>query len=609
MSKGPGQQTIDHRSLVRSLSTGPGVYRMLDGEGSILYVGKARNLRRRVASYFSRRQDSGKTRALMEQVRDVQVTVTHTETEALILENNLIKEHRPRYNVLLRDDKTYPYIHLSKHDFPRLTFHRGSRSGGGRYFGPYPNVGAVRTTLNELQKLFRIRSCTDSFFRNRSRPCLQYQINRCTAPCVGYVSEEDYAADVENAVLFLEGRNEDVIERLVGRMEEAAQAQAFEKAAEYRDQVARLRQAQARQYVTGDSGDLDVLAIADQGDLYCVSVLYLRGGRNLGSRTFFPRVSLQSDPAEVLGAFLPQYYLDRDPPAEIVVAREPPEAELLAGTLSEQAGRRVTIRHRVRGDRARWLQMAAENARQALATRLATDRQSTSALQDLAEALGMESPPRRTECFDISHTAGEAAVASCVVFEDGAALTSDYRRFNLRDAKPGDDYGALHEALERRYTRLKKGEGKLPDLLLIDGGQGQLQQALGVLEELQIPEVSVASVAKGPDRRPGQEQLFLPERKSPLILAPDSGSLHLIQRIRDEAHRFAIAGHRHRRGKSRKTSPLEGIPGLGPKRRRSLLQAFGGLQGIRSAGVEDLVAVKGVSRSLAQRIYDHFRSE
>lgn len=600
---------FDHKAFLRSLTSGPGVYRMLDPEGKILYVGKARNLKRRVASYFRENPDSPKTRALMRNVDRVEVTVTHTETEALILENNLIKAHRPRYNVLMRDDKSYPYIHLSDHRYPRLSFYRGRRKEKGRFFGPYPSVVSARAAINELQKLFRIRPCTDSFFRNRTRPCLQYQINRCTAPCVDYISTEEYAKDVENAALFLEGRNQDVIDRLIKRMEAASENLAFEKAAELRDQVARLRQAQAKQYVTGDQGEFDVLAVARQGDLFCIAIIYIRGGRNLGSKTFFPRVSMDHDEREVLAAFLPQYYLDRDPPAEIITALAVPEAEVLGQTLSEQAGRKVSIRHRVRGDRTRWLQMAAENANQAIASRLATDQHASEAMDALGEALGLSETPARMECFDISHTSGESTVASCVVFQDGQAATNDYRRFNIRAETGGDDYAAMAEALERRYTRLQKGEGKLPDLLIVDGGKGQLAEAEKIFESLQVEGVTLVGVAKGRDRRAGQEQLFLSGRKAPLILAPDSPALHLIQRIRDEAHRFAIAGHRHRRAKTRRTSPLEGIPGLGPRRRQQLLKAFGGLQGIRQAGVEDLAAIRGISHELARRIYEEFRLE
>ncbi len=607
MSEEAGE--FDHKAFLGSLTTGPGVYRMLSAQGDILYVGKARNLKRRVASYFRKNHDSPKTRALMVQVERVEVTVTHTETEALILENNLIKAHRPRYNVLMRDDKSYPYIHLSGHTYPRLSFYRGTRREKGRFFGPYPSVASARAAISELQKLFKLRPCTDSFFRNRSRPCLQYQINRCTAPCVAYISAEEYARDVENAMLFLEGRNQDVIDRLIARMETASEALAFEKAAELRDQVARLRQSQARQYVTGDQGDFDVLAVARHGDIFCVAIIYIRGGRNLGSKTFFPRVSMDHEEREVLAAFLPQYYLDRDAPREIITAHAVPDAAVLEATLSEKAGHKIGIRHRVRGDRARWLKMAAENASQAVASRLATDRHARQALDALAEALGLEEPPRRMECFDISHTSGESTVASCVVFEEGAPASQDYRRFNMRGETGGDDYAAMGEALERRYTRLQKGEGRLPDLLLIDGGRGQLSVAERVMEDLQVDGVTLLGVAKGQDRRAGQEQLFLSGRKAPLILPPDSPALKLIQRIRDEAHRFAIAGHRHRRSRSRRSSPLEAIPGLGPKRRQQLLKAFGGLQGIRQAGVEDLAAVKGISRALAQRIYDEFRLE
>ncbi|MCP1726816.1 excinuclease ABC subunit C [Natronospira proteinivora] len=601
--------TFDHKAFLRSLTTGPGVYRMLSDDGTILYVGKAKNLKRRVSSYFQKTHDSPKTRALMRQVEKVEVTVTHTETEALILENNLIKAHRPRYNVLMRDDKSYPYIHLSDHLYPRLSFYRGQRKEKGRFFGPYPSVSAARAAINELQKLFRIRPCTDSYFRNRSRPCLQYQINRCTAPCVDYISSQEYAKDVDNAMLFLEGKNQLVIDRLINRMEQASESLDFEKAAELRDQVARLRQAQAKQYVSGDEGEFDVLAVARQGDLFCIAIIYIRGGRNLGSKTFFPRVTMDHEEREVLAAFMPQYYLDRDPPREIITAAAIPEAEVLAETLSEQAGRKVAVRHRVRGDRARWLQMAAENASQAIASRLATDEHARTAMEALGRALKLDEPPMRMECFDISHTSGESTVASCVVFENGAPLSSDYRRFNIKKTESGDDYQAMQEALERRYTRLQRGEGKLPDLLIVDGGKGQLAMAESVFEALQVEGVSLLGVAKGADRRPGQEQLFLSGGRAPLILSPESPALHLIQRIRDEAHRFAIAGHRHRRAKTRRQSPLEDIPGLGPKRRQQLLKAFGGLQGIRQAGVEDLVAIKGISRSLAQKIYDQFKLE
>ncbi|HKJ75710.1 MAG TPA: excinuclease ABC subunit UvrC [Gammaproteobacteria bacterium] len=610
MSRNPTDpQGFDHRSFLANLTSRPGVYRMLNGQGEVIYVGKARNLKRRVASYFRRQETHPKVRAMVGQIADIQVTVTHTETEALILENNLIKELRPRYNVLLRDDKSYPYIFLSEDEYPRLALHRGARRRKGRYFGPYPSAGAAKESLNLLQKLFPVRQCEDSFFRNRSRPCLQYQIERCTAPCVGLIDPETYREDVEHAVLFLEGRDNQVIDALAARMEAASEALDFEAAARYRDQIAQLRRVQERQYVSGEGGDLDVVAGASRAGTACVQVFYIRGGRNLGNKTFFPRNTQQSEMGEVLGAFLTQYYLaggDRLVPTEILVNEAPDESELLEQALSEQAGRRVAIRSAVRGERARWLDMAVRNAEHALTARLAARTDLGGRLEALQEALDLEAVPQRVECFDISHTRGEAAVASCVVFDAEGPVKSDYRRFNIRDIEPGDDYAAMRQALERRFRRLKEGEGVMPDLLLVDGGRGQLAQAEQVLEELQVAGVTVCGVAKGPTRKPGLEQLFLSGREAPIILPADSPALHFIQQVRDEAHRFAISGHRNRRGKSRQTSSLEEIPGLGPKRRRELLRQFGGLQEVARAGVEDLARVSGISRTLAQRIYDAF---
>ena len=602
-------QAFDHQTFLANLTGRPGVYRMLNGEGEVIYVGKARNLKKRVASYFRRQEGNPKVRAMVGQIRDIEVTVTHTETEALILENTLIKELRPRYNVLLRDDKSYPYIYLSDDTFPRLSLHRGARKQKGRYFGPYPSAGAAKESLNLLQKLFPIRQCENSFFRNRTRPCLQYQIKRCTAPCVGRIDAERYGEDVQHAVLFLEGRDRQVIDELARRMEAAAEALDFETAARYRDQIAQLRRVQERQYVSGEGGDLDVVAGVSRAGTACVQVFYIRGGRNLGNKTFFPRNTQQSEMAEVLGAFLTQYYLaggDRVIPAEILVNAPPEASELLAQVLSDHAGRRVAIRHSVRGERARWLEMARHNAEHALTARLAARTDLAGRLEALQEALDLEAVPQRVECFDVSHTRGEAAVASCVVFDAEGPVKSDYRRFNVRDIEPGDDYAAMRQALERRFRRLKEGEGTLPDLLLVDGGKGQLGQAEAVLEELQVAGVTVVGVAKGPTRKPGLEQLFLSGREAPIILPADSPALHFIQQVRDEAHRFAITGHRNRRSKSRQASSLEEIPGLGPKRRRELLRQFGGLQEVSRAGVEDLARVSGISRKLAQRIYDTF---
>jgi excinuclease ABC subunit C len=542
---------------------------------------------------------------MLGQMATMDVTVTHTEAEALLLENNLIKAHRPRYNVLLRDDKSYPYIHLTAHRFPRLAFYRGARREPGRYFGPYPNAAAARETLNQLQKLFLLRQCNDTFFSNRSRPCLQYQIKRCSAPCVGHISEDDYRGDVENAVLFLEGRNSAVIDSLVGRMEKAAAEQAYERAAQFRDQIAKLQQAQQRQYVSDtERGDVDVIAAGYRSAVAAVTVMFIRGGRNLGSRTFYPRVHGEPGDDDLLAAFLPQYYLGREIPPEIIVNAAVPDRTLLEDAFSDQAGRRVRIKYSVRAERRRWQAMARANLEQALISRAAAQTGGRKRVAALQEALDLEQPPERIECFDISHTAGESTVASCVVFSEGAPLTSDYRRFNITDIVPGDDYAAMRQALTRRYTRLKRGEGVLPDVLLIDGGRGQVAQAEAVLEELQIEGVVIVGVAKGPTRKPGLEQLFPAGTAAGITLAPDSSALHLIQHVRDEAHRFAIAGHRHRRAKARRTSSLEDIPGLGPKRRGQLLRQFGGLQGIRRAGIEDLARVPGISARLAQRIYD-----
>lgn len=609
VESGTDNGAFDARAFLRTLSSRPGVYRMLNAAGEVIYVGKARNLVKRVSSYFLRSVSAPKTRALVSQIANIEVTVTHTENEALILENNLIKELRPRYNVLLRDDKSYPYIFLSADQFPRLAYHRGPKRARGKYFGPYPSAGAVRDTLNLLQKLFRVRQCEDSFYSNRSRPCLQYQIKRCTAPCVGYVTAEEYGEDVRHATLFLEGKDSQVIDELVRQMEAASAKLEFERAAHYRDQIASLRRVQERQYVSGAGGDLDVIVSACEKGAGCVQVVFIRGGHQLGNKTFFPGHTQDADAAEILAAFLPQYYLGKQVPTEILVNQPLEDQQLLEEVLGEQAGRKVTISHNLRGDRARWVQMAVTNVEDSLRRHLASKsgmRQRYEALQD---ALGLDGIPQRLECFDISHTMGEATVASCVVFNDEGALKSDYRRFNIEGITGGDDYAAMHQALTRRYTRLKEGEGKLPDILFIDGGKGQLAEARKVLEELQVSDVVLVGVAKGPERKPGLETLFLYGHDQPIILPTDSPALHLIQQIRDEAHRFAITGHRQRRAKARSKSPLEGIPGVGPKRRRDLLKQFGGWQEVARAGVDDMLKVKGISRDLAQKIYDAMHPE
>jgi len=584
---------------------------MLDKRGDILYVGKARNLKKRVSSYFRKTGLAPKTAALMSQMARVEVAVTHTEGEALILENTLIKTHRPRYNILLRDDKSYPFIYLSSDQtYPRLTLHRGARRGAGRYFGPYPNAGAVRESLHLLQKVFRVRQCEDSFFQNRSRPCLQYQIKRCTAPCVGLISAEDYAEDVRHTVLFLEGRSSAVIEELVEKMEHAAEQLDYEQAALYRDQIGSLRRVQERQYVSGESGDVDILACVISGGMACVQVFFVRHGVNLGNKIFFPRLPGDSSPQDVLSAFVAQYYLTHPIPETILMNAAPQDSALLARVLSDKAGRKVTLSHKVRGERSRWLELGIKNAEQALAARHNSQAGMSKRLQLLQEALDLDEPPARIECFDISHTQGEGTVASCVVFDREGARKSDYRRFGIRDIIPGDDYAAMEQALLRRYSRLKREECALPDLVLIDGGKGQLSSAQSVLEELQLlDEILLVGVSKGPERRPGLEILHVPAQNRELDLAPDSPALHLIQQIRDEAHRFAITGHRQKRAKARTVSPLERIPGVGPRRRQQLLKQFGGMQEVARAGVEDLCRVPGINRALAQQIYDMFHGD
>ena len=599
-------ERFDARSFVDSLPGRPGVYRMLDGDGQILYVGKARNLKSRVASYFQPSNVQPKVQALIAKTANMEVTITNSDTEALLLEYNLIKKHRPRFNVVLRDDKSFPYLHLeTNHDFPRLNFYRGSRKEPGKYFGPYPSAGAVRDTLQQLQKLFRIRNCDDTYFANRSRPCLQYQIQRCTAPCVGLVSKENYARDVDAAIKVLEGRNDEVGEDLGRRMDAAAERLDFEEAAQLRDQLAKLKVIQAQQIVTaGADHDADVIAIAAAAGEYCVALMFVRAGRSLGSTTFFPKAPFAELP-EVLAAFVTQYYLERDAPAEIIVEQEFDEMQLLETTLSQRLSHKVRICTSVRGIRARWLEMMHTNAEQALNMRRLARAGIESSLEDLREAFDLEEAPNRLECFDISHTGGTDTVASCVVFGAEGPLKSDYRRFNISGIQPGDDYAAMYQALTRRYKRVRDGEIVKPDVLLIDGGKGQLAEAAKVLDELGIGGITLIGVAKGVDRRAGQEQLFLLGQDTPTILPPDSRALHLIQRVRDAAHRFAIAGHRRKRAKRHNQSILETIPGLGPVKRRELLKQFGGLQGILRAGIDDFIQIRGLGRELAQVIYEH----
>jgi len=602
----PSQPPFDGKVFVSTLSSAPGVYRMFSAGEELLYVGKAGNLKKRVGSYFLKPKMDPRVAAMVSQIARIETTVTRTEAEALLLEAQLIKSLKPRYNIVLRDDKSYPYIHLTPGDYPRLAFHRGARSGGGRYFGPFPSAGAVRESLNLIQKLFKIRNCEDSYFKNRSRPCLQHQIGRCTAPCVGLVEAADYAENVRHAAMFLDGRAEDVMHELIGSMEKASGELAFERAASIRDQIAAVKRVQAHHYVQGANADMDVIACAIRNGVACVSVLFFRNGISLGSRDFFPRGAGEASEATILSSFIAQYYLERPVPPELIVSHAPDDGAPLAEALTNRSGHEVEIKASVRSDRARFLDLARRNAEAALASRLASRQTMVARFEALRDLLELDDTPERIECFDISHTMGEATVASCVVFGQEGPEKSQYRRFNIAGITPGDDYAAMRQALERRYRRIQAGEGKLPDILLIDGGKGQVQQALDVLVELGITGVPVVGVAKGEARKAGDETLILGGSGRTLWPGPESPASHLIQAVRDEAHRFAITGHRGRRERAREASSLEEIQGVGAHRRSALLKYFGGLGGLQKAGVEELMRVKGISKDLAERIYATF---
>jgi excinuclease ABC subunit C len=602
---------FDHKAFLQSLTTRPGVYQMYDAKGELLYVGKAKNLKNRVGSYFRASGLTEKTMALVGRIHDIQVTVTSTEVDALLLEHNLIKTQQPPYNILLRDDKSYPYIFLSTEDkFPRIALHRGAKRRKGEYFGPYPSAGSVRESMNFLQKVFKVRPCEDSYFKNRSRPCLQYQIDRCSGPCVDLVAEEDYAQQVASTRLFLRGKSNQLMARLADDMEKAAAELAYEKAAIYRDQISQLQHVQASQGIEGVTGDLDILAAAVSHGRACVQVLFVRGARVLGSKTYYPPLKLQETAAMVLGAFIPQFYLgdNRGIPSEIIVNATPESADTLAEALTVQAQRAVKLRSRVREARAQWLQLAQQTAETNLSSHLAGRQTVLGRLQSLQDLLELPELPERIECFDISHSSGEATVASCVVFDQQGPRKSDYRKFNINGITPGDDYAAMHQALERRYRRLKSTEAAMPDVLLIDGGKGQVTQAMEVLEELQISGIEVVGVAKGTTRKAGFETLVKGATGKERQLPPDHSALHLIQQIRDEAHRFAITGHRGRRDKARQRSKLEDIPGVGSKRRRELLRHFGSAQGVENANVEELKKIPGIHAAMAQQIYDHLHA-
>ncbi|OGI64744.1 MAG: excinuclease ABC subunit C [Candidatus Muproteobacteria bacterium RBG_16_60_9] len=612
--------SADLTRTIADLPTGPGVYRFKDVKGHVLYVGKARSLRKRVGSYFrpAGQALSPRVQALVSHTDAIEITLTHTESEALLLENNLIKSLKPRYNIVLRDDKSYPYIFVSEtQEFPRLAFHRGARREKGKYFGPYPSASAVRETLNLLQKVFPVRQCEDSFFRTRSRPCLQYQIKRCSGPCVGLIAQENYLQDVRHAILFLEGKSRTVIEEMMKRMENAAVHEDYEAAALFRDRIGALKRIQERQYITGRGGDVDVFAVATVGDVGCIQAMFIRGGMNLGAKSFFPRFGQATTAQEVLAAFLPQYYLSasgaagKPIPERIYTSHAVADRNVLERVFAGLSGRKVALLNggRVRGAPKRWIDMAqrnaAEDARRAANSRLNLDAR----FEALRIALKLDETPERMECFDISHTMGEATVAACVAFDRSGPVKSDYRRFNIEGVEPGDDYGAMAQALLRRYKKVKQGAGRLPDVLFIDGGKGQVATAAKVLNELQLEGLKLVGVAKGRARKVGAERLFLSQTTAPTILPADSPALHLIQQIRDEAHRFAITGHRGRRARARTTSPLERIAGIGDKRRQALLKNLGGMREVERAGVDDFARVPGINSALAQRIYDALHTQ
>lgn len=597
--------------FVLSLTSRPGVYCMLDKGGEVIYVGKAKNLKKRVTSYFQRQLDT-KTQQLVRQIDSIQVTVTRNEREALLLEGNLIKELKPKYNIIFKDDKSYPYLFLAtKEHFPKLTFYRGDRTLPGKYFGPYPNARIAREALNFLQSLFKLRQCDDAFFKSRNRPCLQYQIKRCTAPCVGYINEQEYQKEVERCLNFLEGKSQNLLTEFMNDMEKASKSQQYERAAQLRDQVSLLRKVQEQQIIMqAPHVNCDVIGVYYQGEQACIHLLMVREGRMLGSRSFFPSLEaiLQGEvnpEQELIESFILQHYVSgsQDLPNEILLPQPLALKKNLEELLLEHGSKKVNLNSNPRGVKSQWLNMALESAKEALFSRVTKSAFVEARFNALQEALALEAVPQRLECFDVSHTFGESTVASCVVFDTNGPLKSAYRRFNIRAATGGDDYGALREAIKRRYTRLKSEGGILPDLLIIDGGKGQLSQAEHVLRELQVPGVVLLGIAKGPHRKAGLENLYLSSSGSPIKLPKESPALHLIQQIRDEAHRFAITAHRKQRTKKKLGSRLEDIPGIGKTRRMALLKQFGGLQELERASFEEIAKVPGIHKELAKRIY------
>jgi excinuclease ABC subunit C len=601
---------FDHKAFLATVSSKPGVYRMLDRHDRVIYVGKAKNLKKRIASYFRNTGLTTRTLSLVNNIHGIEVTNTRTESEALLLENDLIKNLNPRYNVLFRDDKSYPYICLTKHDFPRLKVFRGKPDRRkGSFYGPFPSAGSIRYTINHVQRMFQLRNCEDSAMQNRARACLQYQIKRCTGPCVGHTDRDSYRRQIEQAQMFLDGRSSELIDQQIELMEECSARLDFEQAAQVRDRIETLRRVTEKQFVTNFDGDIDIIACELRDDFSCIQLFMIRNGTSLGNKPFFNRARLDTDAASLLESFILQHYSNHPAPPEIILSHALEDSAPLAESLERLQGSRVRLTHSVRGKRRRALENAVANARQALESYLLSASMLSRRYQNLVEILHLEAPPQTIECFDISHTMGESTQASCVVFGPDGALNSEYRRYNIRDIQAGDDYAAMRQVLERRYGKRVGTPEELPDLILIDGGKGQLGVALEVLESLNIPmlknDLRVFGVAKGAERRAGHEAI-LDEEMSELVISPGSPGLLLIQQIRDEAHRFAITGHRRARARSRRKSRLEEIPGIGSRKRQLLLNTFGGLQGVKAAGVEELMQIKGINRETAQAIYDSF---
>ncbi|NNE38177.1 MAG: excinuclease ABC subunit UvrC [Gammaproteobacteria bacterium] len=598
------------KKFAKTLPDKPGIYQMINSSGKVIYVGKAKNLKNRVLSYFNVTQESPKTLAMINKVSDINFVVTNSEPDALLLESNLIKELRPRYNITFRDDKSYPYLYLtSKSDYPRLSFYRGSRKGPGRYFGPYPNAGASRRTLNIVQKLFKLRQCDDAFFKHRNRPCLQYQIDRCSAPCVNLISKKDYAKDIQLATLFMEGKNEKVMDSLTTQMESDAADLEYEKAAKIRNQISLLRTFNESQHIISDKGEADYIACSIESGLACVQVFIIRGGRNLGNKIFFPALKLQQQHEEVIAAFIKQHYLRAneyfDVPGQIYTSHIPDDLESIKSILSiKHAEKKIKFSFRPKGERAKIMELAQHNAALAINHKLSKKIKYQAQLEALSSILDCEETVQRIECFDISHHSGKGTMGSGVAFGASGAIKSDYRKYTLKDITPGDDYQAMEQVLRRHFLNIQKQDRPLPDVVLIDGGKGQLSKINSVFNELQLVEnIKLLGIAKGPGRKPGLEKLYVPGNKSALNLDKDPSVLLLLQEIRDEAHRFAISGHRKKINRELTRTPLDEIKGIGKTRKQRLILHFGGLQGIKSASVDDIVKVPGISKDLAEKIY------